>query len=167
MKYKYDGPKRTHARTDADYQQYTVKIESKVRNQCIQRMPTEYLISRQSLMDTNDKIIRIRIRRTFTNLRTNARKLRYRPATVNNDDENIDPYDEYQTNIIPDVDAYWIQTTNEQRLTTTITHDDKNIDPYDEYQTNIIPDVDDKWIQTTSTNEIEYKLLQTIWMTGK
>ncbi|KAI9020072.1 hypothetical protein CLU79DRAFT_846611 [Phycomyces nitens] len=116
MKYKYDGPKRTHARTDSDYQQYTVKIESKFNG-----------YKRQDYKDIGyeyDEPLRI-YERTH---------------------ENLD--------------------TDQQQLTTTITYDDKNIDPYDEYQTNTIPAVDDKWIQTTSTNEIEYELLQTIWMTG-
>ncbi|KAI9033900.1 hypothetical protein CLU79DRAFT_841748 [Phycomyces nitens] len=83
MEYKYDGPKRTHVRTDADYQQYTVKIESKVRNQCIQRMPTEYLIRRQSLMDTNDKIIRYEYDESLRI--TNERKHGYRRTTVNDE----------------------------------------------------------------------------------
>ncbi|KAI9033908.1 hypothetical protein CLU79DRAFT_714736 [Phycomyces nitens] len=301
MEYKYDGPKRTHVRTDADYQQYTVKIESKVRNQCIQRMPTEYLIRRQSLMDTNDKIIRrygrqgikeikgIKVDtddenernriRTFAGdmddrelrrrrlvdtddenerkrIRTFAddmddRELRRRRLVdtddknerkrirafagdmddkelrelrrrrlVDTDDKNerkrirafagdmddkelsgyrrrkrtktntnfcrrygrqgikVDTDDENERKRIRafagDTDDRALRIrlrrtftnyertnanmdTDEQQLTTTITHDDENIDPYDEYQTNTIPDVDDKWIQTTKTNGIEYK----------
>ncbi|KAI9026431.1 hypothetical protein CLU79DRAFT_833334 [Phycomyces nitens] len=51
--------------------------------------------------------------RTHENIDTDEQRL---TTTLTHDDENIDPSDEYQTNIIPDVDAYWIQTTSTNEI---------------------------------------------------
>ncbi|KAI9012146.1 hypothetical protein CLU79DRAFT_890787 [Phycomyces nitens] len=120
MKYKYDGPKRTHVRTDADYQQHTVKIESKIISIRVQRTFANYERTKTWIqtMDTDDEYKRNRIRTIEDDM--NDREIR----AWNTNTTNV-----YELRTNENMD------TDEQHLTTTITHDDEYIDPSDEHQT--------------------------------